>query len=110
MKRLGNLFLVSLLSGATTLGAYKLLFESELTHSKSIVTTAPEHYTRNVGLTDQAVDFTDAADKAIHTVVHVKNVTRRTVNDPIMEFFYGYRGGQQQEQIGTGSGVIISED
>ena len=27
-----------------------------------------------------------------------------------MEFFYGYNGGQQQEQIGTGSGVIISED
>jgi Do/DeqQ family serine protease len=27
-----------------------------------------------------------------------------------MEFFYGTRGGQQQEQIGTGSGVIISED
>jgi Do/DeqQ family serine protease len=27
-----------------------------------------------------------------------------------MEYFYGSRGGQQQEQIGTGSGVIISED
>ena len=27
-----------------------------------------------------------------------------------MEFFYGYGGSQQQEQIGTGSGVIISED
>jgi Do/DeqQ family serine protease len=27
-----------------------------------------------------------------------------------MEFFYGFRGGQQQEQVGTGSGVIISED
>ncbi len=28
----------------------------------------------------------------------------------MMEFFYGYKGDQQQEQIGTGSGVIISED
>ena len=28
----------------------------------------------------------------------------------MMEFFYGYKGAQQQEQIGTGSGVIISED
>jgi Do/DeqQ family serine protease len=27
-----------------------------------------------------------------------------------MEFFYGFNGGQQQEQVGTGSGVIISED
>mgnify|MGYP005622085673 FL=1 len=27
-----------------------------------------------------------------------------------MEYFYGYRGNQEQTQIGTGSGVIISED
>jgi S1-C subfamily serine protease len=40
----------------------------------------------------------------------VKNVSYRTVSNPMMEFFYGYRGGQQQEQVGTGSGVIISED
>jgi S1-C subfamily serine protease len=56
------------------------------------------------------VDFTDAADKTVHSVVHVKNVSYRTVSNPMMEFFYGYRGGQQQEQVGTGSGVIISED
>jgi Do/DeqQ family serine protease len=28
----------------------------------------------------------------------------------MMQWFYGTNGGQQQEQIGTGSGVIISED
>ncbi len=44
-------------------------------------------------------------------VVHVKNVTVSEVpSNPIMEYFYGYRGGQQQTQIGTGSGVIITED
>jgi len=111
MKRFGNLFLVSLLSGATTLGAYKLLFESDLTHSKSIVTVAPENYSRNVGLGAEAIDFTEAADKTIHTVVHVKNVSYRTTTNPMLEFFYGFSGGQQQqEQVGTGSGVIISED
>ena len=61
MKRLRDLFLVSLLSGVTTLGAYKLLFESELTHSKPIVTTAPDHHNRTVGFSDQAMDFTEAA-------------------------------------------------
>ena len=111
MKRFGNLFLVSLLSGATTLGAYKLLFDSDLTHSKSIVTLAPENYSRNVGLSSESVDFTEAADKTVHTVVHVKNVSFRTTTNPMLEFFYGFGGGQQQqEQIGTGSGVIISED
>jgi Do/DeqQ family serine protease len=113
MKRFGNLFLVSLLSGATTLSAYKLLFDTDgwlSKNSKSIVTLAPENYNRNVGLGAENVDFTLAADKTIHTVVHVKNVSVRTVTNPMMEFFYGFNGGQQQEQVGTGSGVIISED
>lgn len=108
MKRFGSLFLVALLSGATTLGAYKVLFSDE--NSKSIVTVAPENYNRNVGFSAENIDFTNAADKAIHTVVHVKNVSRRTVSNPMLEFFYGFNGGQQQEQVGTGSGVIISED
>ncbi|MGG7035435.1 MAG: trypsin-like peptidase domain-containing protein [Flavobacterium sp.] len=110
MKRFGNLFLVSLLSGATTLGAYKLFFDSDFSKSKSIITEAPTHYGQNTAFGNQAVDFTEAAEKTVHTVVHVKNLSRRTVSDPILEFFYGYRGGAQQEQIGTGSGVIISED
>ncbi|MBL7887880.1 MAG: trypsin-like peptidase domain-containing protein [Flavobacterium sp.] len=109
MKRISSLFLVSLMSGAVTLGAYKLLIEDSA--QKSIVTQAPEYFGKSVGLGAENIDFTTAADKAIHTVVHVKNVSVRTVYNPIMEFFYGSRGGgQQQEQIGTGSGVIISED
>ncbi len=111
MKRFSSLFMVALLSGATTLGAYKLLFDSDgFSQDKSIVTVAPENFSRNVGLSSEAVDFTDAAEKAVHSVVHVKNVSYRTISNPIMEYFYGYRGGQQQEQVGTGSGVIISED
>lgn len=110
MKRFSSLFLVSLLSGATTISAYKLFVEKDFERN-SIVTQAQNSYGRNVGLSSETVDFTDAADKAVHTVVHVKNVSVRTVYNPIAEFFYGSRGGaQQQEQIGTGSGVIISAD
>jgi serine protease Do len=111
MKRFSNLFLVSLLSGAVTLGSYKLLFDDNGYFSKnSIVTQVPNSYGRTVGLSAEAVDFTEAADKTIHTVVHVKNVSRKNVSNPILEYFYGYRGDQLQEQVGTGSGVIISED
>jgi len=109
MKRFSNLFLVSLLSGATTLGSYKLFIEGN-DNRNSIVTMAPTNYNRTVGLSGQSVDFTEAAESAVHTVVHVKNVSIRTVSNPILEFFYGTRGSQQQEQVGTGSGVIISED
>lgn len=111
MKRFSSFFLVSLLSGAVTLGSYKLLFDDNGYFSKnSIVTQAPNSYGRTVGLSAEAVDFTEAADKTIHTVVHVKNVSRKSVSNPILEYFYGYRGDQLQEQVGTGSGVIISED
>jgi Do/DeqQ family serine protease len=113
MKRFSNLFLVSLLSGATTLGAYKLLFEGHGYFSENrnnITTLAPQYGAKTVGLSAEAVDFTDAAENTIHTVVHVKNVSRTTVSNPLLEYFYGFKGGQQQEQVGTGSGVIISED
>jgi Do/DeqQ family serine protease len=113
MKQFSNLFLVSLLSGATTLGAYKLLFDSDgyfSNNKRTLTTLAPDAYTKRVGLSSDVLDFTEAADKTIHTVVHVKNVSYQKVSDPMLEFFYGYRGGQAQEQVGTGSGVIISED
>lgn len=112
MKNFSALFLVSLLSGVITLGAYKLLFDSDgyFSTDKSFVTTATNSYGRKVGLSADVIDFTEAAEKTIHTVVHVKNVSRRVVTNPMLEYFYGYKGEQLQEQVGTGSGVIISED
>jgi len=109
MKRLSSLFLISLLSGATTIGAYKLFIEGK-DNRNSIVTMASNNYAKNVGLSSGSVDFTVAAANTVHTVVHVKNVSVRTVYNPMMQWFYGANGGQQQEQVGTGSGVIISED
>jgi Do/DeqQ family serine protease len=113
MKRISSLFLVSLLSGATTLGAYKLVFDNENTNPASALSiAAPQSsYSRNVSLGGpETVDFTQAADQAVHTVVHVKNTSYATASNPMMEFFYGSRGGQPQQQIGTGSGVIITAD
>ncbi len=110
MKKFASLFFVSLLSGATTLGAYKLFIEDE-SASGSKLSIASDNFARTVGLTGESVDFTVAAENTIHTVVHVKNKTVYNVpNNPMMEFFYGHGGGGQQTQVGTGSGVIISED
>ncbi|MCW2120759.1 Do family serine endopeptidase [Flavobacterium sp. 7A] len=113
MNKISQLFLVSLMSGATTLGAYKIFFDSNAPFSfdkKPLTTVASTSYNRNVGLSSSVLDFTEAAEKTVHSVVHVKNVSRRTVSNPMLEYFYGYQGGQSQEQVGTGSGVIISED
>ena len=113
MKKYSGLLMVSLLSGVITLGAYKLLFENNgllSSEKRNITTVAQNSYARNANFLGDNMDFTEAADKSIHTVVHVKNVSKVTMRNPIMEYFYGAGGTQQQEQVGTGSGVIISED
>lgn len=70
-------------------------------------------------------DFTVAAELTVHAVVHVKTKAPRQsrggdmFGDPFFEFFFGpgQRGQQQEQQdpgeaqpLGSGSGVIISQD
>lgn len=62
-------------------------------------------------------DFTVAAEKSIDAVVHIAAKSTRTVTQPtdIFEYFFGFNGQQaprqqQQQQVGYGSGVIISTD
>ena len=105
MKKFGSLLLVSLLSGAVTLGAYKFFLEP---NNAGKLTLATPNYAKNVNLGAENIDFTVAAENTIHAVVHVKNKTVSKI--PVMDFFYGYRGDREQTQIGTGSGVIITED
>lgn len=112
MKNIGTILATSLLSGVVTLGAYKLFFEpnSYLNTNNEITTSAPlRNVSNNVF---EAPNFKMAAEKTIHAVVHVKNVSfRNAPRNPIAEYFYGYQGGAQTyAQVGTGSGVIISED
>lgn len=58
------------------------------------------------------IDFTYAAEKTVHAVVHVKVESTREVSqsNPLYEFFYGYRNLPPQQVEGFGSGVIISDD
>lgn len=109
MKKFGSLLLLSMMSGAITLGAYKMFFENS---KSSGITVASPNYAKNVGLSAETVDFTEAAESTVHSVVHVKNMTtQRVYNDPFAYMFGNGRGGtREQTQIGTGSGVIISED
>ena len=63
-------------------------------------------YTSN-SLAAELTDFTIAAEKTIHAVVHVKNTSS---SDSDLPAFYRYFYGDDQlpERIGTGSGVIVS--
>lgn len=58
------------------------------------------------------IDFTYAAQQAVHAVVHVhtKTMVGAQADNPILEWFYGERNSKPREVQGYGSGVIISED
>lgn len=54
------------------------------------------------------VDFTEAAEKAVHSVVHIKTVYVDENQNPMYEFFFGR--SSSQAYMASGSGVIISSD
>ena len=114
MKRIGSLLLVSVFAGAITLGAYKLLFEkanyaiiSQNDAGSVINTSFTPTSAKGAGINE--VDFTNAAETTVNAVVHVKNVSLSKSPTTIFDFFYG-SGGSVTPQVGTGSGVIISQD
>jgi serine protease Do len=59
-------------------------------------------------------DFTNAAAKTVHAVVHIKTTSEKVNNlayNPYADFFFGPQKRQENYiQQGSGSGVIISED
>lgn len=114
MKRIANLFLVSLFAGAITLGAYKLFFEKDTykwvaAEPQTPVLSTSTLATSAKGAGINEVDFTIAAEKTVNAVVHVKNLSTSKGSSSLADFFYGFER-QQTPQIGTGSGVIITPD
>lgn len=111
MKTWTRLLVASLLGGALALGGYKLFFEPADTIAaiSPIPTTNFVHTNFNNKPLGEETDFTEAANKTVHAVVHVMNVTVARQPRNLMEYYYG--GGQEKKLLqGTGSGVIITPD
>ena len=106
-----TIFLAAIVSGITSFSVIKY------TNSNS---TSPYVYDQESSLfqetsyiSQELPDFTLAAESAVKAVVHVKTVKKGS-SDPssIFDFFFGYgnRPLEPREQIGAGSGVIITTD
>ena len=108
MKQTFRLFMVALFAGAITLAGYKFLEKKEHISFGPQQTSKfiPTSFTSNGA--EMNTDFTDAAEKTVHAVVHVKNITVSRQPTNIFEYFQG--GGQPKAMVGSGSGVIISPD
>ncbi|WP_299890498.1 trypsin-like peptidase domain-containing protein [uncultured Lacinutrix sp.] len=114
MKKIATLVLVSVLGGAITLGTYKTFLEKDEKIVYTEQETQPVFTPVNLKTTNTAmaavegIDFTNAAEKTLDAVVHVKNVTLGSSQPTLQDLFMGRV--QQRPQLGTGSGVIISPD
>jgi len=114
MKNFLKILLVSALGGVMTLGSYILFFERQeipkeppASHMSFSIPTSYE----TSSAAAENTDFTAIAEKSIHAVVHVKNLSVVTTNsNPLYEFFYGQSRGSERQVVGSGSGVIISSD
>ena len=115
MKKTITTLGIAILGGVITLAGYKAIIESpqeivQVSEMQSPLKTIQTNYTPTViNSTSGPTDFTEAAAKTVHAVVHVKNTAIRTQQNPYAQLF-GRNGTRKFEQVGTGSGVIISPD
>lgn len=115
MKKIFGTLGVAILGGIITLGGYKYFIETPQIASEKIVEPTLEMVKANykpaiINSASAPTDFTMAAEKTVNTVVHVKNTAIREVQNPFDYFFGGRSGTTKRQQVGTGSGVIISSD
>lgn len=112
MKKVATLILVSFLGGVLTLGSYKLFLEENSNEFKPQTEQRDSSFipVKNTNSTyGTNADFTEAAEKTVHAVVHVKNVAVFQKPRNMWEYYQFGNGGGRALQ-GAGSGVIITPD
>ncbi len=113
MKKILTLVFVSAIGGALTLGAYKAFIEKDIpivietTNNTPIAIPTNLKTSSSLLTSGEAMDFTEAAEKTVHAVVHVKNTTINN-QTTFEDLFFGRN--TKRAQVGSGSGVIISPD
>ena len=115
MKETLKITLFSILGGALSLIGYTTLIKKEIntnakhkSNSTSLAIPVTNYSNTNSNLVTENIDFTTAAEKTIHAVVHVTNTT--SYRQPRSIFEYYNNQGEQIQKGSTGSGVVISED
>jgi serine protease Do len=119
MKKIVSSVFVACFGGFVALTASHFIYENDSKAFNQI--TNPEHSSiyklanySAAATGGTTADFTMAAEKSINAVVHIQTTSEQVNNlayDPFAELFFGPQKKQQNFiQMGSGSGVIISED
>ncbi len=115
MKNITSLALAAIVGSVFSLGTYKLLEGNQSNYTDAAIQSAPVQRV-NYGLVapESSLNFAEAAKASINGVVHVKTKSVNTSSfhygHPFHRFFFDQGPSQNQPQMGSGSGVIISED
>jgi len=114
MKKFLGFLTTAILGSVVSLIGYISFFENTqlITETKETpIQTFQTNYNTSAfelnAATYAPTNFTEAAEKSVHAVVHVKNTAISSGINSIADLF---NGTKKQQQIGTGSGVIISSD
>lgn len=116
MNKIIPTFFTATLGGVIALSGF-YFFNTPQKNTSDIETAKPQiqiAQTNQQTLLSNAPSFEKAAEQTLNSVVHIKTISKRAVQnniDPFQDFFFG-RPQQRhpQEVAGSGSGVIISED
>ncbi|TLX76510.1 Do family serine endopeptidase [Labilibacter sediminis] len=120
IKRIFFVFLTAVIGAIVGVYAFILIVKP----SKEIVTIEKQavpaalYTSLDSAVPPNVPDFTVAAGKSVEAVVHVMTKAKASNNgnsygNPFYDFFFGPRGGgspNQRPVMGSGSGVIISEE
>ena len=125
-KNILGIILIAILSSLVTIFGYNYFNKSNtISSAASTTTTEIKEYAdsfnqsgsvhlTNLTTSEGYPDFTVAAAKSVDGVVHVKvkSISQQQQYSSPFDFFFGFgeRNMQPREQIGFGSGVIISKD
>ncbi|UJH91173.1 trypsin-like peptidase domain-containing protein [Antarcticibacterium sp. 1MA-6-2] len=116
MKKFTTLLFVSMLGGILTLGSYKIFLEEDIFNLDEVQQTTVQNPSAGILQVSYEskfygtnADFTEAAEKTVHGVVHVKNVAVFGPSKSVWEHQYRGEGGGKALR-GAGSGVIITPD
>ena len=114
MRKFLSFLGIAILGGVFSLLGYSILIENPQRFSKDEIIPI-QTFKTNYNATEfelntatyAPTNFTEAAEKSVHAVVHVKNTAISSGINSIADLF---NGSKRKQQIGTGSGVIISSD
>ncbi len=118
LGKTGGIILIALAAGLLGSFAFQKIVGNE--GSKQVVVQSADQPARFINMSASSAaapsDFVTAAQISVPAVVHVKTVfemspTSGSGYNPFRDFFWGDRGySQRHPSVGTGSGVIISDD